>query len=206
VWTQENWSKVHFNNESKFYLGQMGNIMFGVKLEKDPECVKKSVKGGGGSLMFCAAGVGTLIHLHGRVNANVCQNLQQQDVVPSRHSLPNQSAIFMQDNSPSHTAEWVKQFLEANNTEIMTWPAQSPDLNTIQNLWKILGNKVMAKKPTTITKLWKRLEEDCTNIIIQSMAYTLLFHFTFLLQSSFVLKWLLFSYSDVFFSNKMKGF
>jgi len=81
--------------------------------------------------MFCAAGVGTLIHLHGRVNANVCQNLQQQDAVPSRHSLPNQSAIFMQDNSPSHTAEWVKQFLEAKNTEIMTWPAQSPDLNPI---------------------------------------------------------------------------
>ncbi len=165
--------------------------MFGVKLEKDPECVKKSVKGGGGSVMFCAAGVGTLIHLHGRVNANVCQNLQQQDVVPSLHSLPNQSAIFMQDNSPSHTAEWVKQFLEAKNPEIMTWPAQSPDLNTIQNLWKILGNKVMAKKPTTVTKLWKRLEEDCTNItpvqsekpvmscsrrfaeVIQSMAYTL---------------------------------
>jgi len=35
VWTQENWSKVHVNNESKFNLGQMGNIMFGVKLEKD---------------------------------------------------------------------------------------------------------------------------------------------------------------------------
>ncbi len=69
---------------------------------------------------------------HGRVNANVCQNLLRQHVVPSLCSLPNQPAIFMQDNSPCHTAKWVKQFLEAKNTEIMKWPAQSPDLNPIQ--------------------------------------------------------------------------
>ena len=45
----------------------------------NPKCVKKSVKFGGESVMvwgmFYAAGVGPLVKLHGRVNANVYVNL-----------------------------------------------------------------------------------------------------------------------------------
>ena len=171
VWTEENWSKVHFSDESKFNLfGSDGKHYVrrqtGERL--NPKCVKKSVKGGGGSVMvwgmFSAAGVGPLIQLHGRVNANVYQNLLRQHVVPPLRSSPNQPAIFMQDNAPCHTAKRVKQFLETENIEIMKWPAQSPDLNPIENLWKILGDKVMAKKPTTVTELWKRLEEEWTKV------------------------------------------
>ena len=114
--------------------------------------------------MFSAAGVGPLIQLHGRVNASVYQNLLQQHVVPSLRSSLNQPASFMQDNAPCHTAKWVKQFLETENTETMKWPAQSPDVNPIENLWKILGGKVMAKKPITVTELWKRLQEEWTKI------------------------------------------
>ncbi len=34
------------------------------------------------------------------------------------------------------------------------------DLNPTENLWEIRGNKFTAKKPTTVTELWKRVEED----------------------------------------------
>ncbi len=46
----------------------------------------------------------------------------------------------------------------------MKWPSQGPDLNLTENVWKILGDKVMAKKSTTVTALWKRLEEEWTKI------------------------------------------
>ena len=124
----------------------------------NPKCVKKSVKFGGGRVMvwgmFSAAGVGPLVKLHGRVNANVYVNLPRQCAIPSLQLSPNQPTIFMQDNAPCRTAKWVKQFLKAKNIETLKWPAQSPDLNPIENLWKILGDKVMAKKHTTVTKLW----------------------------------------------------
>lgn len=42
----------------------------------------------------------------------------------------------------------------------MKW--NSADLNQTENLWKILCNKVTAKKPTT--ELWKRLEEEWIKI------------------------------------------
>ena len=32
------------------------------------------------------------------------------------------------------------------------------------NLQKIHGDKVMAKKPTTVTELWKRLQQEWTKI------------------------------------------
>ncbi len=147
---------VHFSDESKFNLfGSDGKHYVrrqtGERL--NPNCVKKSVKGGGGSVMVCgmfsAAGVGPLIQLNGRVNANVYQNLLWQNAVPSLHSSSNQPAIFIQGNAAScHTAKRVMQFLEAENI------VQSRVL--IQTLLKILGDKVMVMKPTRVTKLWKK--------------------------------------------------
>ncbi len=132
-----NWSKVHFSDESKFNLfGSDGNhfVRHQTRERLNLECLKKSVKGGGSVMvwgMFSAAGVGPLIQIHGRVNANDYQNLLQQHTVPSLQASPNQPAMFK--TIPRHTAKRVQQFLEAENVTIMKRPAQSPDLNLIEN-------------------------------------------------------------------------
>ena len=41
----------------------------------------------------------------------------------------------MADNDSQHTSNVAQQFLEDNGNYWLDTPAESPDLNTIENLW-----------------------------------------------------------------------
>ena len=41
--------------------------------------------------------------------------------------------LFMQDNASRHKVKEVMEFLAENHVPVMEWPAQSPDLNPIEN-------------------------------------------------------------------------
>ncbi len=65
----------------------------------------------------------------------------------------------MQDNAPCHKAKVVMSYFSEQDFEIMDWSPQSPDLNPIENLWKILGVKVMERNPTNTEDLWVKIQE-----------------------------------------------
>lgn len=67
--------------------------------------------------------------------------------------------IFMQDNAPVHKAKKVDDFFKERRWNILKWPAYSPDLNPIENLWAILKKRLQKQ---TIT--WENLEEKVMEI------------------------------------------
>lgn len=68
---------------------------------------------------------------------------------------------LMQDGAKCHTSKSSRTFLGRSKINyIKDWPAQSPDLNPIENLWSYLKNQLGKHTPRSVEELWTRVEEE----------------------------------------------
>lgn len=94
---------------------------------------------------FSFFGVGPLHVCQGSVNSSAYISILEDCLQPQAALwYENNSWILMQDNAPCHKSRATSSWMENNNVQAMVWPANSPDLNPIENICGILKTKLRA--------------------------------------------------------------
>jgi transposase len=179
-WANENvnrdWSKVVFSDETTIQLSP--NICRAWhKKDNRPTCPRAKFPK---KLMFWAAisreNKTPLLLVKGSVTAVKYVELLRDEFLPWMRRQKHGQRVFQQDNAPAHRARYTKAFFEAERLEVLPWPANSPDLNPIENLWGILKRNVDRRKPSNETELlefaqdeWKKIPLSIVRACIDSM-------------------------------------
>ncbi|GFT95989.1 transposable element Tcb2 transposase [Trichonephila clavipes] len=84
--------------------------------------------------------------------------------------------VFMDDNATCHRTLAVQDCLDSEGIQRLVWPARSPDLNPIENVWDALGRQVAGRNypPTNkntliraLTEEWDKLPQQLLDNVVQ---------------------------------------
>ncbi len=84
----------------------------------------------------------------------IYQEILEHFMLPSADKLYGDADfIFQQDLAPAHTAKGTKSWFNDHGVTVLDWPANSPDLNPIENLWGIVKRKMRDTRPNNADDL-----------------------------------------------------
>ena len=68
--------------------------------------------------------------------------LLRSSIVPIIKLNYGEDCFFQEDNCAIHKANAVQNFMKNSKINILNWSARSPDLNVVEDIWKLLSNDI----------------------------------------------------------------
>lgn len=173
---RKNWDKVIFSDETSIELDRCKNRKWHPKGKRLKVGKMKFSR----KIMFWSA-IGTkckapLIVLKGTVDTDKYIDILESHFLPwFRENCP-ETHTFQQDNAPAHRSRRSIEFINNQNLKLLDWPANSPDLNPIENIWSVLKNSVEKRSPKSLEELeriaieeWDKIDQQNIRKTIKSM-------------------------------------
>lgn len=80
---------------------------------------------------------------------------------------------LMEDNAPSHDSDYTNRERERENIPKIAWPANSPDFNPIEHIWRLMKSRILRRrgeeKITTPTEMKAVLQEEWAKITVDEI-------------------------------------
>ena len=160
-WSAKDWEKVIWSDEACVRIGEDNSPAWVFRTAKEKyisDCLRPVFKGARKSIMVWGCFHGsTKSELHcfpsGSIDSAVYQKtlaegllslIEDEDGLVETMLTPSR-LIFQQDNAPIHNSISTRRFLERSNIPPMQWPANSPDLNPIENIWFLMKKAFHSK-------------------------------------------------------------
>ena len=166
-WDHE-WDNVIFMDES-YFLGGKSRMQYvrrykGQRYNK--KCVRqyrnRSVATANVWAAISLHGISDLHFINGRLNG---ERYRDEILIDSLmpfidNALPvRDNYMLLHDNCPIHKSRIVQQWLETkNNVQVIDWPAVSPDLNPIENIWGDMKRQIANVDVTNTDSLKREMQ------------------------------------------------
>jgi transposase len=183
-WSDQ-WSSVLFSDERKFNLdGPDGYSFYWHDIRKEERIFSKRNFGGGSLMVWLGLSKtmkSQLYVVEKSLNSEAYQFVLETVMLPVYNQMVDSvgaNAIFQQDKATCHGSHSTMQWLQEHHVVTLDWPANSPDLNIMENIWSIISREVyrgsglfdkVEDLRDAIRVAWAGLAQDIINALFDSI-------------------------------------
>ncbi|CAF4153084.1 unnamed protein product [Rotaria sp. Silwood2] len=146
-WLNE-WNNIIWSDEAHFEVFNRKNRTYARRLTTE-SCISGAARG-------------PLVMYSGNVNGSAYIKIIEEALpmfIENTFDPSNKNWAFMPDNAPPHISKYVMKWCKDNQIDVLKWPATSPDLNRIENLWDHIDKELRKMKPKNVIELQDMIQD-----------------------------------------------